>query len=149
MKRDCRADSVRKARRITAGATALKHRARNSKCKIFDADSPAMAGCLAERVGFEPTWSYCPQRISSPRRYGHFGTSPFSKLLHWNPVLIDVALSQIYFTFSDVSRNRLDAQSGPAGPDCRKAARNGHIGLSGRGPTFPDGVQVLLFLKKR
>ena len=31
---------------------------------------------LAERVGFEPTWSLRPQRISSPRRYGHFGTSP-------------------------------------------------------------------------
>ena len=31
---------------------------------------------LAERVGFEPTWGLRPQRISSPRRYGHFGTSP-------------------------------------------------------------------------
>ena len=33
---------------------------------------------LAERVGFEPTWGLRPQRISSPRRYGHFGTSPNS-----------------------------------------------------------------------
>ena len=31
---------------------------------------------LAERVGFEPTWGLRPQRISSPRRYDRFGTSP-------------------------------------------------------------------------
>ncbi len=31
---------------------------------------------VAERVGFEPTWGLRPQRISSPRRYGRFGTSP-------------------------------------------------------------------------
>ncbi len=31
---------------------------------------------MAERVGFEPTWDLRPQRISSPRRYVHFGTSP-------------------------------------------------------------------------
>ena len=31
---------------------------------------------MAERVGFEPTWGLRPQRISSPRRYGRFGTSP-------------------------------------------------------------------------
>ena len=31
---------------------------------------------LAEREGFEPSWGLRPQRISSPRRYGHFGTSP-------------------------------------------------------------------------
>jgi len=32
---------------------------------------------MAERVGFEPTWGLRPQRISSPRRYDRFGTSPW------------------------------------------------------------------------
>ena len=34
--------------------------------------------CLAERVGFEPTWELPPNPLSRRARYDHFGTSPSS-----------------------------------------------------------------------
>jgi hypothetical protein len=39
---------------------------------------------MAERVGFEPTWDYRPQPISSRCRCGRFGTSPKTLILTTN-----------------------------------------------------------------
>jgi hypothetical protein len=36
--------------------------------------------CVAERVGFEPTWELPPNPLSRRARYDHFGTSPVNDI---------------------------------------------------------------------
>ncbi len=44
---------------------------------------------LAEREGFEPSWErLTPHSISSRRRYGHFGTSPFKNQIIQKPRIL-------------------------------------------------------------
>lgn len=55
--------------------------ARTSGAKVrSNPIAPLFASLSAEAVGFEPTWGFPPDRISSAARYDHFATPPWKAL---------------------------------------------------------------------
>lgn len=59
---------------------------------------------MAERVGFEPTWSlWSPHPISSRRRYDHFGTSPENHLSNELPGGTGALIDAGVFSFSGIT----------------------------------------------